>query len=164
MNPLFVLLFCWFFDSPSPEIKELRNLFPLISTSEKAMEGLKKLSTGKSHSPVHMAYSAAAEMASAQYKLNPLSKLSTFQKGKNQLEACIHSNAQNVEIRFIRFAIQTKAPAFLGYKNSISSDKLFLLSQLKSLRNTDSELYAKICSFLLLHGTLSPTEKELLSL
>ena len=51
-----------------------------------------------------------------------LTHLANYQisiKGKNHLKKCIKADNENIEIRYLRFTIQTNVPAFLGYSNSI---------------------------------------------
>lgn len=156
------LLSLFVYDAPSTEIHEMRTLFPLIHHHETAVEKLKGIAGTRQHSAVHNAYAAAAEMASAQFKFNPLTKLSVFQSGKHKLEECIARNPLQPELRYIRFVIQSRVPAFLGYSSNLNQDKQFLLSQLIQLRQHDLHLYEQVAAFLLSSGNLSPKEKTLI--
>src|SRR4051812_28711448 len=107
-----------FFTNPVPDdLQKLRGLFPVMSKQENAIEEIKTICTKTTalSKPLAAAYLAAAEMASAQYKINPLSKLSAFNSGKKMLEGAVNSDSINVEIRYIRYTIQNNAPSFLGY-------------------------------------------------
>ena len=82
-----------------------------------------------------MAYLGALQTIWANHTLNPLSKLSTFKKGKKNIEAAIKKEPNNAESRFIRLSVQKNAPKFLGYQSNIKEDVEFIKnnrSQIKS--------------------------------
>jgi hypothetical protein len=107
--------------------------------------------------PVFAAYKASGLMMNAKYVGNPLDKLSTFSKGKNLLEQTVSKAPTNLEIRFLRLAMQSNAPAFLGYSDAISRDKTFILQGLKT--ESDTELKNMIISFLEKSDILTKKEK-----
>lgn len=78
--------------------------------------------------PIYKAYLGAYQTIWANHAVNPLSKLNTFNKGKTNIEEAIKSDPKNIEIRFLRYSIQVKAPKFLGYHKNLDSDRLFILS------------------------------------
>jgi len=159
------LLFALFmiFAAIDTTIKDLRVHYALVGVNEGHVSEILNLSKN-SNDPTVLAYAAGAEMASAQYKLSPFSKLSAFNSGKAKLESIVMANLENVEVRFIRLSIQLKCPAFLGYNKAVKSDRLFVLSELPFLRKTDVELYKYILTFFLLHDKLSEAEKAALGL
>ena len=59
-------------------------------------------------------YFALATMMLAKTHKNPFTKLSYFNRGKYILETTIKSNPDNVELRFLRYAVQAKVPAILS--------------------------------------------------
>jgi len=147
------------------DLKKMRSFFSELNSSEHAVEQLKKISLNSNQvsSSLKMAYYAAAEMTSAQYKISPVSKINAFNSGKKLLEKVILVDSLNAEIRYIRFTIQTNAPGFLGYNKSIHTDKSFLLRNLPALNQTDPELYANIYAYLQSYGKLSNLEKQQLN-
>jgi hypothetical protein len=56
--------------------------------------------------------------------------LSHFSKGKNQLEEVIRKYPNEIELRYIRFAVQNGSPFFLGYKEDMAADKKIILAKL----------------------------------
>ncbi|MEP6596944.1 MAG: hypothetical protein ABJA71_13410 [Ginsengibacter sp.] len=40
------------------------------------------------------------------------------------LDKAMDADAENVELKFLRFTIQTNVPAFLGYSDSINKNKV----------------------------------------
>jgi len=76
--------------------------------------------------PVFLAYLGAYQTIWANHVFNPLSKLSTFNKGKKNIQKAVTMDSNNVEIRFIRYSIQKNAPRFLGYSSDLATDKKFI--------------------------------------
>lgn len=136
------------------DLKKLRKEFVLLETSEKAIYEINKIASTTSEVPVPLksAYVAVAEMTSAKYKFNPISKLSAFNSGKKLLEKAIKADSLNPEIVFIRYTIQTQAPSFLGYSKNMATDKEFLISRLNSIKSVDTELYTTIYNYLIYKG------------
>ena len=71
-------------------------------------------------------YFGVATMMQAKVYANPFTKLSYFNKGKKILETAIQDDQDNVELRFIRFAVQKKVPDLLFYNNNLKEDKTVL--------------------------------------
>lgn len=90
--------------------------------------------------PLFLAYLGALQTIWANHVFNPLSKLATFKKGKNNIELAISKEPENVEIRYIRFSVQKNAPSFLGYNNNLKEDKDFLV---KNKKNINSDFLQK---------------------
>ena len=76
------------------------------------------------------------------------------------LETVIASNIYNIELRFLRFAIQTNVPSFLNYDSNIEEDKNFLLVKTPGL--SDVALKKMISDYLLQSGKLTATQKTTL--
>jgi hypothetical protein len=79
-----------------------------------------------------MAYLGAFQAIWAKHVWNPLEKLGTFNKGKENIEKAINLSDSDVEIRTIRLSIQINAPKFLGYSNNIDEDKQFIIAKRRS--------------------------------
>lgn len=162
--PAFVLFLVFIFNT-SQDLQKARTCFSKLSSGESQTQELKQLSIASNElsKSLKTAYYAAGEMGSAQYKLSPLAKINCFNTGKKILEAAVISDPSNLEIRFIRYAIQLKCPAFLGYTKNLNEDKTMLLNGLASIRSNDKELYAYISSFLLQFGNLNAEERQILN-
>lgn len=106
--------------------------------------------------PLLLCYKGMAHLIQAKFSYNPYTKLASFSKGKEMLEKAIVSDPKNIEIRFLRFCVQTNAPFFLGYSNNINSDKAMILAGWRYL--TDLDLLEKIRNFML--GSNSCSDKE----
>ena len=143
-------------------ISEARSLFKSAAFDQQSctslVYGLKNAT--EYTQPVLTAYKACGLMMYAKYLLNPLDKLSSFSKGKSLLEKCVHKDSKSVEIRFLRLAMQSKSPSFLGYSDDIPKDKKYILQQFKSME--DIELKNLMKAFLVKADVLSISEKKII--
>lgn len=159
---LTVTLFFYCMACPAQDlpIEDVRNLYQQAALEKKACEQLiDALSAVQLETnPLLFGYRGSATMMMAQYVLNPVSKLSNFYKGKNMLDEAIQANQENLELRFLRFAAQTEAPAMLGYRSEIEQDKKLILSSLPT--SDDLSLKQLIVGFLVKSDFLDKQEKE----
>lgn len=105
---------------------------------------------------VMVCYKGANEMIQAKYAINPITKLDKFNKGKDMIQKAFSRDTLNLEIRFIRFAIQSNLPAFLNYNNDLNKDKRFLLVNTKASK--DPELQEMIYNYLSGLNVIKPEE------
>lgn len=147
--PILLLLYTLVFSSPS-DLKQLRDLFPLIGINESSNKKMLEVAKKNNALPesVKMAYAASACMASAKFKTFPLAKYQAFAEGKKMLEESIVMDKQNPEIRFVRYVIQSELPAFLLYNQNTNEDKIFLLKSLPALKSSDPDLFSRIATYL----------------
>jgi hypothetical protein len=80
----------------------------------------------KAETNLHMAYLGAYQTIWASHTKGVMSKFSTFNKGKKNIEKAVMNEPQNIEIRMIRLSIQTNCPSFLNYNDDIADDKQYL--------------------------------------
>lgn len=95
-------------------------------SEENCQEFYELMTAHRSQSSTAEGYFALATMMLAKIHGNPFTKLSYFNKGKHLLETIIESNPDNVELRFLRYAVQAKVPAILLYFNDQEEDKKIL--------------------------------------
>ncbi len=167
MRFLLLIITCFIFTSGSannPSIEEIRYLYQKAAKEEilckKLLVSLQIYNETNNTSLA--AYKACATMIMAKYVSNPINKLSKFNEGKNLLEKCIKKDNRNVEIRFLRFTVQSNAPKFVGYNSSIILDKNFLIKAVSSIN--DKQLKNMVTTFLKSSNYLTNTEKQLLIL
>lgn len=106
--------------------------------------------------PVLICYKGANEMIQAKYTLNPISKLEKFNKGKELIKKAFSRDTLNLEMRFIRYSIQSNLPAFLGYHDDLGKDKQFLLDN--TINTKDLELKEMIFNYLSALSVIKPDE------
>lgn len=81
--------------------------------------------------PVLMAYRGAAISTTANCKKMPSAKWNTFNEGKALIEKAVAYAPNDIEVRFLRFTIQSNIPGFLNY-NHLVEDKRFIINTIKS--------------------------------
>jgi len=95
------------------------------------------------------AYSAVSEAMLAQVLWNPFSKLSRVIKYDNLMDKIIENDSENIEIRFLRLAIEYNLPAFLGMSDHIEEDIEIIKAKIKITQlNIDSYYKEYIFHFL----------------
>ncbi len=132
----------------TPQIEDVRLMFHQAGSSQKVCEELIELLKpyDELNNPLLLGYRAGATMLTAKHLFNPFSKLSYFKDGKQMLERAIQANQKNVELRFLRYTVQTNVPSFLNYSSSKEKDRIFLLESLPDI--SDSRLKSIIISYL----------------
>lgn len=120
----------------------------------------KKVKDADDGSAVMLAYQSMVLMFDARDSYNPYTKMSSFNKGKEMLENAVKKNPSSVEVRFLRFCVQSNAPFFLGYSGNIDDDKAVILNNWASL--DDLDLKEKIKTFMLATDAATASEKKLL--
>jgi hypothetical protein len=134
-----------------PGIKDVRLMLHQATNNEDACNKLIKILVpyNENNNPLLFGYRGGATMIMAKHAFNPFSKLSYFKKGKNMLESAIQADNKNIELRFLRYTIQTSVPGFLNYSDEKKTDKLFLSKAIPELN--DQELKKIINAYLLKH-------------
>jgi len=108
------------------------------------------------------AYYGASSAAAPACLSNPAKKIAYFRKGKQLIADAVMLEPDNFEIRFLRFATQSKTPSFLGYNQQIEEDKRFLLDKLVIGRATvsNNRIFNMILNFLATSERLNKAEQE----
>ncbi|RYE41521.1 MAG: hypothetical protein EOP48_23905 [Sphingobacteriales bacterium] len=143
----------------NPDIPEVRNLYHKAATSKKSWTQLSKLLSpvDNKSSALLVCYKGAADMMEAKYVINPWSKLNSFRAGKKLIEEAVKRDSKNMEIRFLRYSVQTNLPSFLDYNDDIDADKSFLIKNLYKME--DKTLKNSIIQYLSV--TKACTEEEI---
>lgn len=148
-----ILIFILFINSPVlaenvPAISDVRIMFHNAASGEDSCKDLIRLLEpfNEIKNPLLLGYRGSSTILMAKHVINPYSKLSYFKKGKGMLEKAIQSDPKNIELRFLRYTIQTNIPAFLSYNSQIENDRRFLTQSLS--RMSDNELKKIILSYL----------------
>ena len=159
---LTITLFFYCMASPAQDLsmQVIRSLYQKAAVEKNACEKLiNQLDPVEVETnPLLFGYKGSATMMMAQHVSNPFSKLSYFHKGKNMLDEAISVDLENMELRFLRFAAQTEAPAMLGYRGEIDQDKNLILASLPA--SEDESLRQLIIGYLIKSEFLDTQEKE----
>lgn len=148
--------------SENKTLSSLRKLYSEAAVKKESFDEFKTLlNKSTDNTAVLNGYRGCSLMIEANYVVNPITKLNYFNKGKEILEKAIQEEKENVELRYLRFTIQSKAPAILGYSGHLKADKEFLLKKVKTL--SDATLKNSVISFLKNSDELTETEKKKLN-
>lgn len=148
---LFLFLFSSNVMAQMLQVKDIRLLFHQATNNEEICTKLINTLNpyNEDNNPLYLGYRGGAVMLMAKHAFNPFSKLSYFKKGKSLLERAIKAEDTNVELRFLRYTIQTSVPGFLNYSGDLKTDRQFLKKSLTDVK--DLELKKIISSYLLKH-------------
>jgi hypothetical protein len=144
----------------NPDIAALRKLYYKAPTNksdeETFLKTMEQLQIGKN--PLLLCYKGVALILQANYCFNPYDKWSCFRKGKALMELAVEADPENIEIRFMRFCVQTNAPVFLNYHAELFVDKTKILKAWNTI--PDNDLKDKIKSFILKSNCCTNNEKS----
>ena len=161
-----LLIFPFFLLAKGNNTKALRILFYKAERDSKAANMFydKLLSIDESSDPLLLGYKGMASFMLCYHSLNPYTKVKHFLNGRKILNQSINSESENLELRFLRFTIQTSAPEFLAYNNKIVADKNFILDALKKMDKVDidQDLYKRITDFMLKTKYCNADEKNMI--
>lgn len=143
----------------SPTLHDVRIMYHEAANNDDACKKLVAILKpyDEKSDPVLYGYRASATMMMAKYVFSPFSKISYFRKGRDMLQRAVKADDQNIELRFLRFAVQTNLPFFLGYKDHIDADKIFILKGLTAIE--DPVLKSNIDKFMKASNYVSEKEK-----
>jgi len=136
------------------ELENIRMMFHKAESSQiVCLELIEQLQPyNEDNNVLFMGYKACATMLMAKHVFNPFSKLSHFKRGREMLEKAIQFDRNNIELRFLRYTIQTNVPSFLNYSQSKDLDRLFLVNSLNKLN--DQKLKKIIAAYLTTNKTV----------
>lgn len=135
---IFILcLNCFVLNAQS--LKEVRESFHAAvlnieecKTFHSLLEGYKE-----SNDPTIMAYRATSQAMLAQVVWNPLTKLSQVVKYNKQMTQAVAADPENIEIRFLRLAIEHNLPSFLGMSTHLEEDVNKIMKNMNSTGSMD---------------------------
>ncbi len=115
-------------------LEEVRKKYPMATKDETICDELYTALNGKGDAKdLICGYAGGVTMLKAKYCSNPFTKLEYFKDGKQLLEDAIAKNKNNIELRFLRFAIQENLPALLNYDDNLEEDKNYMMKYLPLL-------------------------------
>ncbi|MBK0402188.1 hypothetical protein I5M27_04285 [Adhaeribacter sp. BT258] len=118
-------------------IPALRQLFYEARDSEKKADLLfEKIGNYGGKEGILIAYKAGAYALKAKYGANPLNKLKNVKKAQQYFSEAVQRDPQNLEIRFMRYAVEVQTPDFIGYSEHVNEDKNLLLNGLRKFPNS----------------------------
>lgn len=158
---IFILLISFATRASNADLVKVREWYYKASTSRVDAERFFKImKTNLQIDPsIAEGYRGMSYMIKANYDFNPYYKLSYFIKGKDLLDGAIADDTENIELRFLRFCVQTNAPGFLGYNSQVSVDKKVIITGYN--KTVDLDLKSRIKSYMLASKSCSKEEKKI---
>ncbi|MDW3192801.1 MAG: hypothetical protein R8G66_10560 [Cytophagales bacterium] len=151
-------------------LEEIRKRFHQAVLSQDSISNYHKfIEKVDQTSPTIMAYQAAGEAMMAQTLWNPLAKLSQVNRYEKMILDAVDQEMDNLEIRFLRFAIEFHLPRILMMSKHLEEDRDFIVANLWRCKemNIDPEFERYITYFMNETGMLLPEQitviKQLLS-
>ena len=146
------------------DISKLRSDFELATKKEYAcVDIIKTLNQSKyTTQTIYYGYLGASNIMMAIYVSNPFTKYNYFQKGKNQLDKAISLDKSNIELLYLRFAIQSNVPSFLNYDKNMAQDRKTIIAQYPYLK--DEELKRNIVRVFKKYTGTTAAEKKVLQI
>jgi hypothetical protein len=109
------------------------------------------------YSPTLLAYYGALEAVQAKYTFNPISKFSYVTSGLKKLDKSVELRPDELEIRFLRFAVLHNIPGIFGISKDRQADldKVYDLLLEENYSKISKELQHGIAEFLINSERLS---------
>ena len=164
---IFIILIFFFSTSAFSQgmtLEEARKVYSESMANKAICEAAyKKISTNVQALDNHllMGYKAAISIALSKHLKSTKEKIAHFNSGKKLMESSIEKDIKNVELRFLRFTIQSNCPAALKYNKNLVPDKLFIIDNLTTVQN--SIIRSRIKDFLLQSKGITLEEKQKLN-
>lgn len=112
-------------------VEELRKAYQeSIQHAHKAYAFWDEMNKYQGTQGIFLAYKATALALKARHDWNPYNKLNWLNEAMNIFREAVNEEPQNIEIRFLRFAIQHYVPDFLNQSQHLSEDKAVILDKL----------------------------------
>lgn len=103
-------------------------------------------------------YKGAVTVAMSKHTKVVKEKIGYFNEGKKLIENAITEDGKNVELKFIRFTIQSNCPPALKYNKNITEDKKYVIDNLANVKN--ASVRSNIKEYLLQSKDVSEIEKQ----
>lgn len=156
---LFFILICSVLQAQTITIESLRKEYYKLNTDSAACAKLfAKVSKANPSDNLISGYKGAITASMANFAKNKTEKIQLFNSGKKLLEQSIAADTGNVELRFLRFTIQSNCPKALGYHRQLDPDKKYILAHLNSVKN--SVIKSRMEEYLLSSSLVSEDEKK----
>lgn len=133
------------------DLHELRRRYRQAADDAAASAALHKWLTSATahHGAVVLAYRASSEALEAKHRGNVFEKLEWLQHANKLFADAVALEPHNVEVRYLRYAIESNVPAFLGLSKHRGEDLAILQQALhKPGAITDTTLRQAVHDFL----------------
>jgi hypothetical protein len=124
------LSMCVLFFSGNTEIITIRNTYKLAVEQSAKADELVKITKSYGNNAVVLAYHATGKALQAKHGWNPANRFSLGKEAASLLNKAVVAAPQNLEVRFLRFSFESRAPSILGITYHTKEDKAWIMSHL----------------------------------
>ena len=145
-------------------LAKIRTLYGKIAEAPEKTPSLRLLieQLPNESEPLRMAYRAAGKALEARETWLPWEKLRHFKEAMALFETIIQQFPTQIEVRFLRYTIQSNTPSLLGLSVNIADDKQTIARYIQT-DTTDNYMKKAIAKHLLAHEKFTAIEKDILS-
>lgn len=135
----FILLFALTSSIGSAQsLNELRGKYmAALHDYSNAPEVYKTFSEIKDPSAKILAYRGALEAIMTKTTWNLFKKMSYLRQSEKSFQTAIAKSPQDIEIRFMRMAVQYEIPEYLGFSNDMETDRAFIVKHIENFNPTN---------------------------
>ena len=155
--------------SAPPDLRTLRHLYAAAVQEEIASDRfLTVVRAQQKTNAVGLGYRGVAEAVQAQYLWSPLARLRAVREAHRWFGGAVALDPQNVEVRFLRFSVETHVPRYLGLSPHLADDRALILrgargyASLGPSLGLDGPSLRLIRDFMLRYGECTPEETQML--
>ncbi len=159
MNFRYLYLFIFIFGfaksyatPPADDVAKVRAAIMLGINSETVNDSLlKKLKAVSNPSALMQAYLATSYSLVAKHAWSPYTKIKYLIKSEDELAKAVKRDPNSLEIRFMRFSIESNCPSFIGFSKNLDADKKIILNSLitKSYGLVDATLAKRMVKYMI---------------
>lgn len=143
-------------------LEEIRHQFYLTTLDYKhAFSLIEQLNQVPQPSALEMAYKAATEAILAKPGWNIFKKMHHLKNSRKYFRMAVTEDERDLEIRFLRLAVEHHIPKYLGYSKNIDGDKQVIMDNIDLFRM--KELPQEITNYIITFSIESGiyTEEEI---
>ena len=141
-------------------VDAVRAAFVQSANDEDKTEQLLSDLSGNLSDPLLIAYRAGTEALMGKFSSIPWTKYSYCKQAMKSFQDAVSKDPSNIEIRYLRIAVQANLPSFLNMSENIEEDKKVIIQNIQT--SSDISLNKKIAALLLDKVSCSEAEKSIL--
>ncbi len=149
------------------DLKELRaQYFTALKDASLAPTVYEQFLMQENPSAKMLAYQSALEAIMTKTTWNLFKRINYLNKSEKTMDKAVSMEPNNVEVRFMRLAVEHQIPYYLGYSKHLDEDKAFIIKHISEFNplNLDPIISAEILRFVQESGRFSKPEALLFKL
>ncbi len=158
------IIFLWITNTGLAQLDRVRTAFFSASSSAGKAAFFRVVNENDCSSAILLAYKGAATAMQADVTSSVSEKMNYFSMGKQMIEAAVKANMSDPEIRFLRFAVQSEVPFFLGYCGDLDADAAVIIQSFEQgISNVKHWFWQNAMVTMIVSGELSNLQEDSLN-